>query len=242
MSEDPYLAEAKEYWRIRMTAVGKAQGRYIFWLFVAGVFYLALTSRILHGSGGAPSPQALELPFVQIEIDALVVWATAPITLGLIVMAVLGTFPALATALVGLKDALGVHPTYHHTAHESFDPNFTFLDSVAYTTADSPQRLKVAWRLVYPLVLTVFYVEGVVLWFLVWRHTVRCCTLCVPSPEGPILLGLGAIALALPLHRFYKMWPAFLRSPTPREAEPEAQAGSQPQAEPTGSPPTTGQS
>jgi hypothetical protein len=231
MSEhDPYLPEAKEYWRTRMTAVGKAQGRYIFWLFVAGVFYLALTARILHGSGGAPSHQALELPFVQIEIDALVVWATAPVVLGLIVMAVLGTFPALATALVGLKDALRIHPTYQHTPHESFDPNFTFLDSVAYTTVESPQWAKVAWRLTYPLVLTVFYVEGVVLWFLIWRHTVRCCTLCVPSPEGPILLGLGAIALVLPLRRFYKMWPAFLGSPIPNEPEREVQAGSQGQA------------
>jgi hypothetical protein len=198
MGTGQFLPQAEGYWRERMASVGRAQGRYLFLGCLVGLFYWALTSRLLH-SPDAGSPAPLRLPFIAIEIDALIVWAAAPAVIGLILMAVLGTFYAMDVAAQGLTEVIGIREDLRGMYHESLDHHFNFLDAICYTVPRSPQWVKAGARLSYPLLLTTFYVEGVVLWFMVRAHH-------IDSPEALILRYLGGLTLLIPGYRFVRMW------------------------------------
>ena len=76
----------QQQWRERFRAVAKAQGRYLWLLLVAGIFYLALDTTISEVAG----PLRQKLPFVGIEVDSKVVWASGSMVLGFIALAALG--------------------------------------------------------------------------------------------------------------------------------------------------------
>ena len=152
-------AKQTDYWAVRLHAVGRAQSRYLFLLAIAGLFYYALDARV---SDIREYPNALRLPVVGIEVSALTIWASGPTVLGFLLLAVLGTLPALEAASSGMKRSAG-YDVQSEGLPEELATDFNILDAVVYTTPRTPQPLRRVLSFAYPAVLTLFWLEAAVL-------------------------------------------------------------------------------
>lgn len=138
-------------WAGRLRAVARARARYLYLLLILCVFFWALRGRHLFGDDSG----VITLPIVNVEMSSLVPLALAPVVLGFLLLAVLGTFPALRVAHANLGDS--------ENGFEAYDDVPTAIDFVVYSSSRS-------WRgrlgfLSYPAALTLAYAEAVWLWF-----------------------------------------------------------------------------
>ena len=193
MQSQSFPKEAAEYWRERLVAVGRAQGRYVFLLALAGLFFAALTTRLFGSS--ADNSELITLPIIQIEIDAYIVWASGPAVLGVLLMAVYGSMNAFGVADRGLREVLGADTS--GWIHESFDSTFNLLDAVFYAKPDTKPWIKRLALFGYPVILTIFYLEAAGLFVLVVAFTLSFTT------AQTVFWGtLGFVPLILALPRY----------------------------------------
>lgn len=138
-------------WARRFVVVGHAQGRYLLWLSLSGLFYYALD---LDVSSSTLARERLAVPFAGIELATRTVWAAAPSVLGFLLLATLGATEALraAAANIGRREIT-----------EELNESFNILDAVSYTGSNGHPFVRRLVGLVYPAVLSVFWVEAAVI-------------------------------------------------------------------------------
>ena len=177
----------QEEWKERFRAVGKAQGRYLWILLIAGIFYLALDMNI--SKSNMSSQQSL--PLIGIEVDSFLVWASGSFVLGLIILAALGTFPALtyATSRVNLDG---------ERAFERIDTEPTAIDFIVYTKPRAKKWTNIS-LITYPFFISLGVLESCWLW-------IRLAKLKPFSNMQLIFLFLGGVALVFCLPRLIGLW------------------------------------
>lgn len=143
----------REEWRERFRAVAKAQGRYLWILLITGIFYLALDTTI---SQQAESPSQ-NLPLIGIEVDSKIVWASGSLVLSLIILAALGTFPAVTHA------SSKVNPDDNGSAFERIDTEPTAIDLIVYTKPGASRLARLS-LVTYPLFISLGVIESSWLW------------------------------------------------------------------------------
>jgi hypothetical protein len=137
-------------WQDRFYSVARAQIRYLYILFVGCVFYYALANKI------QSQPNAsIKVPIIEMEIDGATIMAWGPPGIGFLLLAALGTFPALRNAYKRMSNK---------SPWEAYDLVPTAIDFVVY--ARSRNSLYRIGLLAYPIVLTLAYVEGIWLFYL----------------------------------------------------------------------------
>ena len=147
-------------WIDRFNACSKARAQYWWILAIVSLFYLALTSRLRASSGDL---NEITLPFLGMPLDALVVWAAGPTVISLLLVGILGVFKARLRALTVLSDSLD------EADLEAVEHALTFVDFVAYEPEKAWAPLRAVKQLVYPLSLTLFFSEAVVLLWQLWQ-------------------------------------------------------------------------
>jgi hypothetical protein len=176
-------------WRERFQAVGRAQARYLYVLLVAGVFYWALHVQVMSARAATPAEQ--QLPAVGVAVNRDIVWGTAPIVLGCIILACLGTFHALRRA----SEELGA-PARDDAVFESMDRSSTAIDFIVYAKSGWLSRLGL---LSYPVFLSLVYVEAWCLWCSVFGTSVTFFGRGVS-----LVVGGGILILCFP--RLFGLW------------------------------------
>lgn len=167
------------------------QGRYLSVLGFVAVFYYALGTRFSRSQ----QAMSLDLPVVELPLDAHAIIAAGPVIIALMALVILGSYHALREAFDHLKSLpLGAK------AFEALDLSPNAIDFAAY----SRRRLPVISRLglfVYPLVLSVFELEGWWLWCLAYRRYSG-------DTVGQFVLTIGAFGLIVAAVRLLLYWRA----------------------------------
>lgn len=191
------MADLDPHWLTRMEAVGKAQGRYLWILLVAMVFYAALQS----GIGSSPSDPLLKVPFVELPLSGAVVLASGTTVLSLLVLAIVGSMRALKRA----RDALVLSG-----GAEEFDTHPNLIDLAFYMTPGSP-RLIIVDMAYFVYVGFLLLGLGEAAWL--WLHTVEAAK---SQPWWYLFAAVGAVfwipALCLVAARGYGRLRAWLRA------------------------------
>jgi ABC-type amino acid transport system permease subunit len=142
------LEDEQKFWIRRLEATGRAQSRYLWLVFIAGLFYAALRL----SSSSAP---VIRVPIVDLELDAYTVLASGGPVLAFLVLAVLGAIRAWTHALEQIR---GTSPATDAEPLDSF-PNA--IDLATYTTPQSPTLVRNLLSLAYPLYLSAALAESV---------------------------------------------------------------------------------
>ncbi|MBL0210131.1 MAG: hypothetical protein IPQ13_04320 [Holophagaceae bacterium] len=155
MADEPQL-EQKD-WRERFRAVAQAQGQYLYVLLIVGLFFAALAESKYWSLKTAVDIQDLSLLGIKVNTRTLLA-AGSPV-LAFLLLAALGTFPAVKyahmRASVGLSD---------EKLWERLDSLPTAIDFVVYEYKDASASKR--WHLgllTYPACLWLAYIEAIVL-------------------------------------------------------------------------------
>ena len=173
-------------WKGRLAAVSSAQAKYLWALVVLGIFYYSV-QRSVHLSN---TQAELTVPILNISLPTFTIASSGPSVLFFLLLVVLGSMRAYRSA--------EVQATNNGTPSEAIDSAPNPLDLAVFTTAASPNWIKTALGLTYPMFLSVFAVEGT--WLLVWLldysdHSVGTWAFRVIG----VLTGLPALIMLLGL-------------------------------------------
>lgn len=136
-----------QFWIRRGEALGKAQGRYLWFTFLVCLFYGALLE-------GYPGSGSIKVPVVNLEFDAQIVLVSGGPVIACFVLVVMGSIRAWSHALEKIKGGWGAADA------EALDMYPNAIDLAVYTTAEPPGILQNFLGLSYPLYLTVALVES----------------------------------------------------------------------------------
>lgn len=179
----------QDEWRNRFRAVAKAQGRYLWLLLFAGVFYIALDSSVFEQT----EPARQQVPLFGVALDSRAVWASGSVVLGFIALATLGTFPALTHAYSKANPS-----GKPERCHESLDTEPNAIDFAVYTLPDAPKWTRLSLT-TYPLFITIIVIEAA--WL--WSSLAQCRPL---SPLDVVFLTLGAPLMLASAWRLTRLW------------------------------------
>jgi hypothetical protein len=140
------MNEPDRHWLERANAVGATQARYLWALLILILFYAAL--QVENASGGSAS---VRVPIVGLELSRIVVLASGPGVLSLIVLAIVGSMRALRR---GREQALKSH------TGEEFDLHPNVIDLAFYAPPGSASPFVHLARTVYAVVLSLGLAEG----------------------------------------------------------------------------------
>ena len=197
MSED---TNQEEQWRERFKSVAKAQGRYLWLLLIAGVFYMALDIAVSE----QPKPSPQKLPFIGINIDSKVVWASASLVLGFISLATLGTFPAVTNAY-SKANPKGDQP------FECLDTEPNAIDFIVYAPLGTNTKWTKLGLVTYPLFITLIVAESVWLWYRLWVSK--------PFLYRTLFLVLGAVMTLACLYPLCSLWKSKITKMLKKESQ-----------------------
>lgn len=178
-------SQERDEWKERFRAVSRAQSRYLYSLFVTSVFFWALRT-------GSVSLEQLEyryteVPVLGVTLAPRVILDCGPIVLGFLILALLGTFPALIYA----KDRLELKSD---DDFQRLDQSPTAIDFIFL--ARDGNSLMARWALLsYPAAILIAYFEAVWLFF-------DGAILSPAYPGSRVLAVVGAMALIAVLPRF----------------------------------------
>ncbi len=142
------MTELDPHWIARLNAVGGTQARYLWVLFILGIFYAALATGI-----SVPSTTQ-EVPLVGLRLGTAWVLATAGPVLAFIVLVLTGSLRAWTNAANQLKLKQGDYLA------ERLDTQPNAVDLAVYTTKESPRFLAVLGYFAYPVVLSAALFEA----------------------------------------------------------------------------------
>ena len=140
------LDREREYWLRRLEATGRAQGRYLWVLFLAGIFYAAL--RV-----GPVENQFINVPIVDLRLDRLTVLASGAPVMAFLVLVVMGAIRAWTRAAEQVRGEAPAKDV------EPLDTYPNAIDLAMYTTSDSPKSVRKLLSFAYPLFLTSALIE-----------------------------------------------------------------------------------
>jgi hypothetical protein len=158
---------------------------------LVGIFFLALFAQVDRNPHNGNEFQSV--PIFGIKVDPIILWAAAPLVLGTILRATLGTFDAYAVALEHVGEALESGRSY-----EYLDTSPNALDFMVYRRGATRPRIMVGY-LSYPITLSAVFLEG---WWLLIRYSTSTFT----APADTVLLILGAAALVWCVPRLTRLW------------------------------------
>ena len=150
------MTEPDSHWLERAKAVGATQARYLWALLILILFYAAL--QLENVSGGSA---AVKVPMVGLELSRMVVLASGPGVLSLIVLAIVGSMRALRR---GREQALKGH------TDEEFDLHPNVIDLAFYAPPGSTSLFVHLARTIYAVFLSSALAEGV---WLAWHMLAR---------------------------------------------------------------------
>ena len=157
--------ESQQIWERRLEAVGKAQTRYLWVLFILGLFFWSLKS-------SSVQPTAI-VPGLAIEIDVAILEAASSSVLFVLVIVVLGSLRAYGAASdewLELKGAQALTDQEMIVLAEAVDSVPNAIDLAVFTRRRFRRSFYAPLLLVYPGYLTIFTVEGASLWLrLLWE-------------------------------------------------------------------------
>ena len=154
-------------WEARLASLGRMQSRYLWILFVLGLFFWFLETDI--GDGVAV------VPWIGIALDPNIVSASAPAVLFFLIVVIYGTLRAYGVA----GGELGVDPSPTKSEEksvkyaEALDVAPNAIDMAVFTRKRFGRSPLVILLAAYPLYLTIFAVEGILLWCRLYRESVR---------------------------------------------------------------------
>jgi hypothetical protein len=199
---EPSADTDQDEWRDRFRAVAKAQGRYLWLLLFAGVFYIALDRSVseqerVPEQGKVPTEQAgpprQQVPLIGVELSSRTVWASGSLVLGFIALTTLGTFPALTHAYSRANPS-----GESKRCFECLDTEPNAIDFAVYTLLGTPKWKKLGLA-AYPLFITIIVGEAAWLWSrLVQSRPVNC--------SEAVFLLLGAPVTAASIYRLAQLW------------------------------------
>lgn len=157
-SPKEHAAESeRQHWLRRSEATGQAQRRYLWLLFVLGLFYGALRSQPV-------SAEQITVPAVGLTLNAATVIASGGPILSFLVLAVMGSIRAWTHALAQYRGKVPDEDA------EQLDTHPNALDLAMYTTVQSPRMVKRLLYFIYPVFLTAFLVESFWLEWWAWSN------------------------------------------------------------------------
>lgn len=149
----------EERWRARLLSIGKAQSRYLWALFVLGIFFLSLEVNV--GSS------SLVIPGVGVVLEPHIILGAAPSIIFILIIVIHGSLRAYASAAHELRLDTGskhLPDPYLVKRAEAYDTVPNALDLAVF----SPKRFEglpeTLLLLNYPVYLSVFIVEAGYLW------------------------------------------------------------------------------
>jgi hypothetical protein len=145
----PQPADAVALWRARRAALDQAQARYLYALLLTTIFYWALDLQFY--PIGMTTPPRVTFPFVAVEISAFLVWATGPLVIPTLCLALLGTHEATRQADEGLARAKAAATI----DGETFDAEPTALEMAFYSTSNAHRPWRAFSALSQPVALLV---------------------------------------------------------------------------------------
>lgn len=146
-------------WKGRLAAVSSAQAKYLWALVLLGIFYFAVQRSV--GTASTTESAQITVPILDIPLPAFAIASSGASVLFFLLLVVLGTMRAYKSAEAAA--------TTNGTPSEAIDSAPNPLDLAVYTTAASPEWIKTALGLTYPMFLSIFAVEAT--WLLVWLFT-----------------------------------------------------------------------
>ena len=181
---DPDASEVGRQWLDRAHAVGRAQARHLWITLIAALFFFALRNSALVG-------QEVNVPIVDLKLDAQSMLAAGPAILALLVIAALGSMQAWGEAL---EHYAGVQWS---AVADRLDLSPTVLDFALYTTRGWPPRLNGTVKFFgYPAFLVAVLVEALWLYQWLWFSSAPGRIFFAVS-AAPLLLGGGALLVHL---------------------------------------------
>jgi len=170
-------------WEKRLDAVGAAQGRYLWILLVAGIFYLSL------GLGNSPLDlpvtETVPTPVLGLELSPTAVWASGPAVLSLLILVVIGSIRATGVA----RRSLGLQGLGRDA--EAFDAAPNAIDLAAYSTEKTPPKVQWLLGLSYPGYLTIFLLQAAYYVVLLWQLAPEPWAVIVAIPSTAATLWAG---------------------------------------------------
>lgn len=147
-----------EWLYARFQAVGRAQGRYILLLLLVSAYAIGL-----HFSKG----ETANVAFLGLNMPKPIVNAVAVLVLGVLLLALLGTFPAALQAFDNLVARLG--PEAKDTEMYFIDEHPNVADFLSYATLVEGKEgplTRLSVLVLYPVPIWVFVACAVTLWWL----------------------------------------------------------------------------
>lgn len=144
-------------WIARLNSVGRTQSRYLFLLLIFGLFFALLEYEFPTKPDYLIEP--LKVPVLNIPIRPSTILLFAPLVLAILLRGVLGTMNAWDIARKEVRNILSkIISSKDAVAYDNF-PNL--IDFVFYKTPKTKNRflIFIIW-ISYPLILTLFAVEG----------------------------------------------------------------------------------
>jgi hypothetical protein len=184
MTNEPTL-EQKD-WRDRFRAVAQAQGRYLYVLLIAGLFFAALAESSGWSFCTATGEQDLSLLGIKLHTRTLLA-AGAPV-LAFLILAALGTFPALSYSFQRASKGI-----VDERPFERLDSIPTAIDFVVYQPPATGKRLRLG-LLAYPTCLWLAYAEALV--FLI--TSLRAFAILNTTQRVLTILGLVLLVIGVP--------------------------------------------
>jgi hypothetical protein len=144
-------------WLARLQALGKMQARYLWFLVIASIFYLGLSSGTLRPTNGE-----VKVPVLNLELGVAPILAAGPAVLSFLVLVVMGALRAYGRA----TENLGIERSDPRGEATDTEPNF--LDLAFYPTESTRPVLRYVPRIVlfkYPVFLSLVLVQpGCLFW------------------------------------------------------------------------------
>lgn len=160
----------REYWLRRVEATGRAQARYLWALFLAGIFFAALKA-------GPAENGFISVPVVELRLDRYTVLACGAPVIAFLVLVVVGAIRAWTLAVERVRGQAPAGDV------EPLDTYPNAIDLATYTTSGTPALIRHLLSFAYPLFLTAALVESV------W--------LALPMLTGPEALSGSWVYLAI---------------------------------------------
>lgn len=145
---DPDDPRNVDLWRARRATLDQIQARYLYLLLIASIFYWALDRQFY--PIGMSLPPRVTFAFIQVELSSLLVWATGPVAMAFLCLALLGTGEAIRQTegkLAGAKAAADVDGGL-------FDAEPTALEMAFYSTPDAHRLWRAFTALSQPVAIT----------------------------------------------------------------------------------------
>jgi len=147
------LSQEQKDWRDRFRAVSQAQGQYLYALLIVGLFFASLAEA--NGWSLQTRAEMQDLSLLGIKVNSHTLLAAGPLVLSFLLLAALGTFPAVKFAHIQASKGLEGERLF-----ERLDSVPNALDFAIYDGLSKDRKWKLG-LLIYPACLWLVCIEAI---------------------------------------------------------------------------------